>query len=401
VEFTDKLFDLKGAFVHFENVRVAILANFPLHVIPSLSKGVPPAGHYATWLPPLAEATSSNDGIERTWITLSEDITERKEVTFWNQTFIVLPSRKKGRASSFYREDRAAIAQTLRRINPDLVHGWGTEDIYALAAVTSGYPSIVSMQGILTHYIFHARTDLRTCFQALLELFVFYKGKTFVGESPWATSVLKRRMPRKEIIRIEYAVHPDFFNAQWLPDPRRPIALFAGSLVPRKGFQDVLKAFRSPLLKERTLWVAGSGPLEKKIDGMPNVIQLGRIDRPRLIEAMSKAWCLVIPSRGDTGPMIVKEARVMGLPIVTTLEGGQSNYVEEGRNGFFVEPGDISLLTDRLHRLLSDYEFCRQRGKDGWEQDRALFRPDLMAEKFRNLYRELHRRRSSTMLTSK
>ena len=376
-------------------MRVAILANFPLHVIPSLSGGTHPSGHYATWLPPFAEASSQEDGIQRYWITLSDEITERKEVTFWNQTFIALPTSKKGRASSLFKEDRAAITETLRQINPDVVHGWGTEDVYALATVLSGYPSIVSIQGILTHYIFHARTDLRTCFQAVLELFVFYKGKTFIGESPWATAVLKRRMPRTEIKRIEYAVHPDFFDGQWQPDPHRPVALFAGSLVPRKGFQDVLKAFRSPLLKESTLWIAGSGPLEKMIGEMPNVKLLGRLDRPRLIEALSKAWCLVIPSRGDTGPMIVKEARVVGLPVVTTSEGGQSNYIEEGRNGFFVEPGDITRLADRLHALLSNHEFCLQRGKDGWEQDRASFRADLMAEKFRNLYKEIHDRTRS------
>jgi glycosyltransferase involved in cell wall biosynthesis len=80
---------------------------------------------------------------------------------------------------------------------------------------------------------------------------------------------------------------------------------------------------------------------------------------------------------------------------VTTPCGGQSDYIEEGRNGFLVEPGEIANLTDRLHRLLSNYEFCRQRGKDGWEQDRSLFRTDLMAEKFRHLYRDIHRQTGS------
>ena len=376
-------------------MRVAILADFPLHVIPPLSDGTHPTVHYATWLPPFAEASSREDGIERFWITLSDKITERKQATYWNQTFIVLPTRKKGRASSFFKEDLAAIAKSLQQINPDVIHGWGTEDVHALAAVTSGYPCVVSMQGILSHYVLHSWINWRTCWQAVLELFVICKGKTFVCESPWATAVLKRRAPGKEVQCIEYGVHPDFFDAQWQPDPNHPVALFAGTLVSRKGFQDVLKAFQSPLLKKCMLWVAGSGPLEKAIGEMPNVKLLGRLDRPRLIEAMSKAWCLVIPSRGDTGPMIVKESRVVGLPIVTTTEGGQSNYIEEGRNGFFVEPGDITRLADRLHTLLSNYEFCLQRGKDGWEQDRASFRTDLMAEKFRDLYKEIRNRSKS------
>ncbi len=375
---------------------MAILANFPLHVIPSLSNGTPPAGHYATWLPPLAEANASDDGIERIWITLSEDIAERKEVIFWNQKFIALPSHKKGRASSLYKEDRAAIAQTLRQINPDLVHGWGTEDVYALAAATSGFPFVISMQGILTHYILHARTDPRTMFQALLEFFILRRTKELTCESHWAKSIMQRRAPGAEVTCIEYGVHPDFFNASWQPEPQRPAALFVGTLVARKGIHDVLQAFQSPRLKESELWIAGSGPLENKEGTPPNVKWLGRLDRAQLIVKMSKARCLVLPTRADTSPNVVKEARVMGLPVVTTPCGGQSDYIEEGRNGFLVEPGDIAQLTDRLHRLLSDYEFCRQRGKEGWDHDRALFRTDLMAEKFRQLYRRLYLRRNSS-----
>ncbi|MCE0484476.1 MAG: glycosyltransferase family 4 protein [Methylacidiphilales bacterium] len=376
-------------FVHFDSVRVAILANFPLHVIPSLSSGKAPTGHYATWLPPLAEANATGDGIERIWITLCDEIEKKTEGVFWNQRFIILPSRKTGRASSFFREDRAAIQAVLREIRPDLVHGWGTEDVYALAAVTSGFPAVISMQGILSHYVLHTQSDARMWFQALLELYLLRRTRALTCESRWARPILQRRAPRAEITCIEYGAHPDFFEATWTPDPANPAAIFVGTVAARKGIQDALKAFATPELKETELWVVGSGPLEDWENAPPNVKWLGRLDRARLIEKMSKAWCLVLPTRADTSPNVVKEGRVMGLPVVTTPCGGQSDYIEEGRNGFIVNPGDIANLTSRLHQLLSDFDFCRQRGLDGWEADRAIFRTDVMAEKFRALYREV------------
>jgi glycosyltransferase involved in cell wall biosynthesis len=85
----------------------------------------------------------------------------------------------------------------------------------------------------------------------------------------------------------------------------------------------------------------------------------------------------------------VKESRVIGLPVITTRCGGQSDYIEDGRNGFMVEPRDVATLTDRLHRLLSNAEYCRARGADGWEKDRAFFRPELTAGRFSDLYRDL------------
>jgi len=373
-------------------MRVAVLANFPLHVIPSLSGEIPPQGHYATWLPPLAEANSIQDGIERYWITLCDAVTERKEITFCNQTFIILPTQKKGRSSTLFKADRLAIKNVLQQIQPDIVHGWGTEDVYALSAVTSGYPSIVSMQGILSHYIFQTRTDARTLLQALFEFFILRRTKNLTCESLWAKPILQSRAPSAKITCVEYGVHPDFFNTPWQPSPDRPAALFVGTLTSRKGIQDALAAFHSPQLKGCELWIAGSGPLEKMAEGIPGVKLLGRLDRAHLIETMSKAWCLVLPTRADTSPNVVKEARVIGLPVITTRHGGQSDYIREGENGFFVKPGDIALLTNRLHALLSDHPFCQERGKDGWQHDRSVFRPEATAEKFRCLYQELYGR---------
>ena len=372
-------------------MRVAILANFPLHVISSLAGTTFPQGHYATWLPPLAQYWSKKDGIERYWITFSDIVKERTDTVFWNQTFIVLPTRNKGRASSLYREDRGAIAKTLRQLNPDIVHGWGSEDVYALAAVSSGFPAIISMQGILTHYVLHTRTDARTYFQALLESIVLFQTKVLTCESEWARPILQRRAPRAAITCIEYGVHPSFFETKWQPDSQRPVALFVGSLETRKGIQDVLEAFRSPRLAQFELWVAGSGSLEDR-QGLPNVNWLGRLDRARLLEIMSKAWCLVLPTRADTSPNVVKEARVIGLPVLTTRHGGQSDYIQDGKNGFIIDAGDIDSLTKRLHTVLSDYAFCLERGRENWETDRAMFRVELTGDKFSKLYQELHQK---------
>jgi len=186
-------------------MRVAVLANFPLHVIPSLSGEIPPQGHYATWLPPLAEANSIQDGIERYWITLCDAVTERKEITFCNQTFIILPTQKKGRSSTLFKADRLAIKNVLQQIQPDIVHGWGTEDVYALSAVTSGYPSIVSMQGILSHYIFQTRTDARTLLQALFEFFILRRTKKEVAQELPQKVEMDLLCPLTDVQRTEYA----------------------------------------------------------------------------------------------------------------------------------------------------------------------------------------------------
>ena len=51
-----------------------------------------------------------------------------------------------------------------------------------------------------------------------------------------------------------------------------------------------------------------------------------------------------MPTYSDTGPTVIKEARVVGLPIVTTTGAGAACYVKEGESGFVTAPGDRDAL---------------------------------------------------------
>ena len=97
-------------------MRVAILADFPLHVIPEFGERFRHQGHYATWLPQLAEAFEDCSDLDAHWVVLSARITEPLEFRWKNQTFHVLPSKPKGRASTFFAADRKAIRACLAEI---------------------------------------------------------------------------------------------------------------------------------------------------------------------------------------------------------------------------------------------------------------------------------------------
>jgi glycosyltransferase involved in cell wall biosynthesis len=86
---------------------------------------------------------------------------------------------------------------------------------------------------------------------------------------------------------------------------------------------------------------------------------------------------------------VVKEARVIGLPVVTTPCGGQSDYIEDGANGWLVAPGDIAALSDRLVRTLASIDTARTMGAHRHVEQREWFRPQHTADKFLAIYREI------------
>ena len=81
---------------------------------------------------------------------------------------------------------------------------------------------------------------------------------------------------------------------------------------------------------------------------------------------------LVLPSVVDGRPMVVLEALAMGVPVVASCVGGLPVLIEEGRNGFLCEPGNVEEFVDRLMSL---------------EQDRALHAAmQISARRFAELH---------------
>jgi glycosyltransferase involved in cell wall biosynthesis len=279
----------------------------------------------------------------------------------------------------------------LDEIQADLVHGWGTEDVYGLAAVLSGRPNIVSMQGILSYYALKNRMPARSYLQAMLELFILWKAEKVTTESEWGRNVVMKRNPVANVELVEYGVQQVFFETKWEPKENSPFALFVGGISPRKGIQDLVRAFRDPKLSGSKLVVIGGGEGEwsKNIQksAPPNISWLGRKSAAETAEYMSKAWCLVLPTRADTSPNVVKEARVVGLPVITTRNGGQVSYVRDGEDGYFVESGNVDGLIQQLGKVLGSFAKAQEMGDEGKKRYRNIFQAKDTSEFFLKLYR--------------
>jgi glycosyltransferase involved in cell wall biosynthesis len=104
-------------------------------------------------------------------------------------------------------------------------------------------------------------------------------------------------------------------------------------------------------------------------------------------QEMSKAWGLVMPSRADTSPNVVKESRVIGLPVVGSPHGGHAEYIAHGKDGLIVESSNADAWFQSINSLAMSYQLCRDMGNYRHEHFRGYFRPEKTAEAFLNLYR--------------
>ena len=83
---------------------------------------------------------------------------------------------------------------------------------------------------------------------------------------------------------------------------------------------------------------------------------------------------------------------MIGIPVITSINGGQAGYIRDGENGIIVDPLTPGELRAAIEQLLSDHGFAVSMGETRHAEDMAYFRPERTAQGFANIYRELARR---------
>jgi glycosyltransferase involved in cell wall biosynthesis len=155
--------------------------------------------------------------------------------------------------------------------------------------------------------------------------------------------------------------------------------LTVGRLAHEKGVDTLLRAAEGLPVE---VLVAGTGPEEPRLRAMAGgqVRFLGEVERDALPALYADADVLVMPSRSDPWGMVLNEAALAGLPLVSTdAAGAAHDLIEHGVNGFRVPPDDVPALREALQRLCGDAGFRRAAG----DRSRALaarFSPDAWAD---------------------
>lgn len=382
-------------------LKIAILADFPWSFFDEGATGRG-GGQSCTWLAQLAEEFAKQSGYEFHWISLDYSRTwGSREYRVWeNQNFHRIPGGKVSMDLALnYRPSQFLLRRALRWVKPDLLHCWGTERSYPIMCGWENIPSILSMQGVLSEYQRIGSFEGNPFWKRLVQWEPrFLRAATVVTcESQWGIAKVKEVCPDLETRQVEYGVHPSFYNLQWTPDDAAPYALYSGSIDSRKGVDILLDAVESIADRRWTLKLAGAGPLREALGArqIPGVEWLGLLNWEDLQRELSRASCLVLPTRADTSPNVVKEARVIGLPVITTIHGGQAGYILDGENGFIVNPLEPQGLAHALQKLMNDPELARKMGAALHEEDRSYFLPSNTARGFLKIYDELLGNRNS------
>jgi len=140
--------------------------------------------------------------------------------------------------------------------------------------------------------------------------------------------------------------------------------LSVGSIIPRKGFADLITALATLADLPWTLSIAGdttrnAGAFEQLIADIARfgfagrVRVLGGVSDSELDTLYTQADAFVLASLFEGYGMVYAEAMAYGLPIVATCGGAIPDTVP-GEAGLLVSPGDVPALTLALKTVIED-----------------------------------------------
>jgi glycosyltransferase involved in cell wall biosynthesis len=232
---------------------------------------------------------------------------------------------------------------------------------------------------------------------------------TFVAASYWLQqqSINASITQGKKVDKILLAVDPDMFkpssriaarNALGLPLEKNIIFFAVHSFKERrKGMKylaDMITLFSKnyPSEFESCLFVgAGDKTGAELLKIMPNFFYLGYLKNDeKLAKAYQAADVFLCPSIEDSGPMMINEAMMTGVPVVAFNMGVAPDLIHEGKTGFIAETGNAESLLRGIISILSLGEREKAILSEGCRNTAfKLCHPLAQARSFENIFESL------------
>lgn len=289
----------------------------------------------------------------------------------------------------------------------DLVHTQDIISTYAIASVKPGRtPLVATIHGCLaTEWIESGEMGFRTGMEqqyiTLEEWYGSMSSECLILPSQWLThrlSTFEVSHPQTHV--IPYGLDMETFTnrvqREDIPEHRgKTVIACVARLVAIKGQRYLLEAlyWLRQYHEDFVCLLIGDGVMRTELEdqvvrlGLQNHVEfLGDIADTHAV--LSRSDIAVLPSLQDNFPFAIVEAQALGKPVVASAVGGIVEMIEDGINGFLVQPRDPAELFKKLLLLLQDRALRERQGIQAKNHATAHWDLRTMVERTLHVYEE-------------
>ena len=294
-----------------------------------------------------------------------------------------------------------ALKRILKEYNPDIVHLHTMNQVTpSVLFLLKNYPTVMTLHGpepfvreLLIWFMhpswlkpnLHGKKNLNILgnfayfyFNSVQKIFYRFGLKNvdiFIAPSKYIEDVAKAEM-FSQIIHIPYFIEPLKFQ-EWLRFQElkhNHNLLFVGRLEKFKGVEFLIKAIPAVIkaFPQTTLTVIGDGPHKNDLIDLTKTLHLedsiqfkGWIDNKELGTYYGKASIVVTPSTvPEAFGLVILEAMSVGRPVIATNIGAIPEIIDDGVNGYLVEPNNSEQIAEKALKLFSEEILLAEFGRN-------------------------------------
>ena len=228
-----------------------------------------------------------------------------------------------------------AILSSLKAIvggdDYDIVHAFNIPSAFALK-YTKAKKKILSVHGVYSEQVDSLHSDATTMVASITESKVLKWADKLTTDSKIVRDAYKKKLG----IDFEFLYAPlDVTKFNDLPDvsKKEKQVIYIGRDSYEKGI-DILR------------------DIESKING--SVVYCTDLEWKETMLELKASSVLVVPSRMESIPQVIKEAFFLNIPVVATKVGGIPELIEHEKNGLLVDPDNSVQLVNSVNELLEN-----------------------------------------------
>lgn len=309
-------------------------------------------------------------------------------------------------------ENNIYLKEIINKVQPDVVHIFGTEYAHSLAMVNAcndlGIKTVINIQGLVSviekHYSANLPTNVQKRFtfrdfikqdnilqqkkefkkRGLMEIKAIQKTTHVIGRTTWDKACVLQINPNVNYHFCNETLREEFYKNEWSLEKCEKYAIFLSQAsYPIKGLHYMLEAL--PIILSRypktKLYIAGPditlsthiidrlkktsyakyiSELIKEYKIEKHVFFTGVLDEQQICERYLNSNVFVCPSSIENSPNSLGEAMILGVPCVASNVGGISDMLSHNREGFLYQADAPYMLAYYICKIFENEELINE-----------------------------------------
>lgn len=334
----------------------------------------------------------------------------------------------------------SSLSQIINLVNPDILHIFGTEMPHAYVATKAfGNPekTVINIQGLISIYYYHFHADLplwiklRYKIGDLLRGNIYSQAKRYlrradneikalnnvkhvIGRTDWDQASSTQINPQLKYHFCNEILRESFYKSpKWELDKcKRHTIFFSQAWQPLKGLHYLLEALPTVLKRfpDTKVYVAGTSVIDgsdfkkklrkisygyyveeliRKNNLIDNVYFTGSLTEEEMCSSFLSAHVFVSASTIENESNSVSEAKLLGVPVISSFVGGVTNRIEHGSSGFMYQHDATYMLAHYICELFDNDQIALRFSEESKKNAQAVHNVQVNGNNLLSIYKEI------------